>query len=144
MSNTFAPNRSCLFTERASHLTVKTYWLLVAMCGGGSVFDERGCLLRMRHVGHMAGIHFDRFGMGALCHHALLVRIDRPVCGGHHVPRRLGLPGGTRNLVGKRVSGDRHLRYRHVMRFGEGNVRCEVRREMSLFDPPVAVAIRLE
>jgi hypothetical protein len=29
MSNGFAPNRSYLCAERASHLTVKTYWLLV-------------------------------------------------------------------------------------------------------------------
>src|SRR5271156_4942509 len=29
MSNGFAPNRSHLCAERASHLTVKTYWLLV-------------------------------------------------------------------------------------------------------------------
>jgi hypothetical protein len=35
----------------------------------------------VRHVGHMAGIHFDRLGIGALRHHALLIRIDRPVCG---------------------------------------------------------------
>jgi hypothetical protein len=25
----------------------------------------------MRHVGHMAGIHLDRLGMGALRHHPL-------------------------------------------------------------------------
>src|SRR5580698_9403991 len=99
--------------------SVKTCWLLVDMCGGGSLFDELGCFLRVRHVGHMAGIHFDRLGMGTLRHHALLVRIDRPVCGGHHVPGWLGFPGGTRDLVGKRVSGDRHLRYGHVMGLGE-------------------------
>src|ERR1700720_3261489 len=51
--------------------------------GGGSLFDKLGCFLRVRHVGHMAGIHFDRLGISALRHHALLVRVDRPVCGGH-------------------------------------------------------------
>src|ERR1700676_1953724 len=59
---------------------------------------ELGRLFRMRHVRHMAGIHFDRRGMGALRHHALLLRIDRPVLGGHHVPARLGLPGGLVTL----------------------------------------------
>src|SRR3984893_11147782 len=88
------PHRSYLCAERASHLTVKTYWLLVDMCGGGSLFDDLCCFLRVRHVGHMAGIHFHRLGLGALRHHPLLVRIDRPVCGGHHVPGGLGLPGG--------------------------------------------------
>jgi len=53
---------------------------------GGSLFNKLGCFLRVRYVGHMAGIHFDRLGIGALRHHALLVRIDRSVCGGHHVP----------------------------------------------------------
>src|ERR1700688_4622825 len=46
-------------------------------CGGSSLFDELSCFLRMRHVGHMAGIYFDRLGVGALRHHPLLVRIDR-------------------------------------------------------------------
>src|SRR6266436_4230766 len=77
---------------------------------GGSLFDELGCFLGMRDVGHMAGIHFNRLGIGALRHHALLVRIDRPICGGHNVPAGLGLPGRRRDLVGERVSGDRHLR----------------------------------
>jgi hypothetical protein len=48
----------------------------VDVCGSGSLFDELGCFLRMRHVSHMAGIHFDRLGMGALRHHALLLRVD--------------------------------------------------------------------
>ena len=92
----------------------------------------------------MAGIHFDRLGIGALRHHALLVRIDRPVCGGHHVPGGLGLPGGRRNFVGERVGGDRHLRHSHEPRLFLRNVRCEVGREMLLVYPPVAVAVRLE
>src|SRR5580658_11109820 len=93
----------------------------------------------------MAGtIHFDRLGMGALRHHALLVRIDRPVCGGHHVPGGLGLPGGVRDLVGERVGGDWHLRYGHEVGHGRRNVRREVGREMRLFYPPVAAAVRLE
>src|SRR6202045_595865 len=101
---------------RDMHFTydVKTYWLLVGVRGGGGLFDELGRFLRVRHVGHMAGIHFDRPGLGALRHHALLVRIDRPVCGGHHVPSRLGLPSGLRDLMGERVGGDRHLRYGHI------------------------------
>jgi hypothetical protein len=47
--------------------------------GGGSLFDELSCLLRVRHVGNMARFHFDRLSLGALRHHALLIRIDRPV-----------------------------------------------------------------
>src|SRR5271154_5725864 len=31
--------------------SVKTCWLLVDRCGGGSLFDELGCFLRVRHVG---------------------------------------------------------------------------------------------
>jgi len=58
MSNAFAPNRSYLCAERASHLTVKTYWLPVDVCGGGSLFDELGCL------GHR-GYTMNGFGGGA-------------------------------------------------------------------------------
>src|SRR6266705_1097624 len=83
----------------------------------------------MRHIGHMSRIHFDRLGIGTL---------------GHHAPSGLGLACGTCDLVGKRVSGDRHLRYSHVVGLGWGNIRREVGREMLLFYPPVAVAIRLE
>src|ERR1700738_1338799 len=53
---------------------------------GRSLVDELGCFLRMRHVGYMARLHFDRLGLGALRHHALLLRIDRPVFGGPRVP----------------------------------------------------------
>src|SRR5271169_3436906 len=113
-------------------------------CGDGSLFYELGCFLRVRHVGHMAGIHFDRRGIGALSHHPLLLRIDRPVCGGHHVPGWLRLPGGIRNLMGERVGGDRHLRYSHECRLLRWNVCREVGREMRLVYPPVAVAVRLE
>jgi hypothetical protein len=56
MSNAFAPNRAYLCAERASHLTVKTYWLPVDVCGGGSLFDELGCL---GHRGY-TGIGSDR------------------------------------------------------------------------------------
>src|SRR5260370_3504423 len=111
---------------------------------GRSLFDELGCFLRMRHVGHMAGIYFDRLALGALRHHALLVRLDRPVCGSHHVPGRLGLPGGTPDLVGKRVRWDRHLRYSHVVGLGGGTIRSEVDREMRLVYPAGPVAVRLE
>src|ERR1700675_2374001 len=113
-------------------------------CGGSSLFDELGCFLRVRHVGHMAGVHFDGLGIGALSHHALLVRIDRPVCGGHHVPSGLGLPGGRRDLMRERVGRDRHLRYSHELRLFLRNVRCEVGREMLRIYPPIAVAVRLE
>src|SRR6202789_1479259 len=61
-------------------------WLVIDVCGGGGLFDELGCLLRVGHVGHMAGIDFDRLGAGALRHHPLLLRIDRSVLRGHHVP----------------------------------------------------------
>ena len=44
--------------------------------GGGGLFNELGCFVRMRHIGHMARLHFDRLGLGALRHHALLFRID--------------------------------------------------------------------
>src|SRR4029077_16167761 len=80
MSNAFAPNRSYLCAERASQLTVKTYWLPVDVCGGGSLFDELGCFLRVRHIGHMAGIHFDRLGIVALRHHPLLTCLHGTSC----------------------------------------------------------------
>jgi hypothetical protein len=51
----------------------------------------------------MAARHFDRLGTGALRHHAFLVRIDRPVNGGHPVPAGLGLPCGIRNFMRERV-----------------------------------------
>src|SRR5579863_8250570 len=102
--------------------SVKIYALLIGVCGGGSLFDELGCFLRVRHVGHMAGIDFDRLGIGALGHHALLYRIDRPIRAGHHVPRRLVPPRWIRDLVGERVGGDRHLRYRHEMSLSCGNI----------------------
>src|SRR3984893_7055363 len=111
---------------------------------GSSLFDELGCFLRARHVGNMARLHFDRLGLGALRHHALLIRIDRPVFGGHHVPGGLVLPRGIRNLMGERVGGDRHLRYSHECRLLWWNVRCEVGREMRLVYPPVIIAVRLE
>src|SRR5271155_4324292 len=34
--------------------------------GSRSLFDELGCFLRERHKGHMARLHFDRLGLGAL------------------------------------------------------------------------------
>src|SRR5579863_3258370 len=105
--------------------------------GSGSLFDELGCFFRMRHVGHMARLHFDRLGLGALCHHALLIRIDRPIFGGHHVPGGLALPGGRLNLVGERVGGDWYLRHSHEPRLLRRNVRCEVGCEMLLVYPPV-------
>src|ERR1700722_14744934 len=111
---------------------------------GGSLFDKLGCFLRARHVGNMARLHFDRLGLGALRHHALLIRIDRPVLGGHHVPGGLVLPRRIRNLMGERVGGDRHLRYSHECRLLRWNVRCEVGREMLLFYPPVVVAVRFK
>src|ERR1700733_12553356 len=118
---------------------------LVGVCGAGSLFDELGCLLRMRHVRHMAGaVYFNRLGMGALRHHALLVRIDRPVCRRHHVPGGLGFPRGICDLVGERVGGDRHLRHGHKGGLVRWNVRREVRREVSLFDPPVTIAVGLD
>src|SRR5260370_11495998 len=118
--------------------------LLTGSRGSGSLFDEFGCLLWMRHIGHMARIHFNCLSIGTLGHHALLVRIDRPVGGRHHVPGGLGLPGGRRDLVSGRGGGDRHLRYSHVVGLGWRNIRREVGREMLLFYPPVAVAVWLE
>src|SRR5277367_6980350 len=106
--------------------------------GGGSLFDELGCFLRMRHVGHMAGAaHFDCLGAGALRHHPLLLRIDGSVLRSDHVPGGLGLPGGLRNLMGERVGGNRHLRDSHEPRLLRWNVRCEVGSELLLDYPPV-------
>src|SRR5580693_10139954 len=98
----------------------------------------------MRHVGHMAGIHFDRLGVGAFRHHPLLVWIDRSVCAGHHVPGGLGLPCGLRDLVGKRVGRDRHLRYSHKLCLIPWDIRSEVSHKMFLFYPPVVVAVWFE
>src|SRR5271155_2422337 len=127
-------------TGSAEIILSESMWLLTDE--GGSLFDELGCFLRKRHIGHMARLHFDRLGLGALRHHALLVRIDRSVVGGDHVPGRLVFPGGIRNLMGERVGRDRHLRYGHELRLLPWNVRCKVGREMRLIYPPVAVAVR--
>src|ERR1700692_1180687 len=92
----------------------------------------------------MARLHFDRLGLGALRHHPFLIRIDRTVFGGDHVPGGLVLPGGIGHLMGERVGGDRHLRYSHERRLLRWNVGCEVGREMLLVYTPVAVAVWLE
>src|SRR5271170_2782809 len=92
----------------------------------------------------MARLHFDRLGLGALRHHALLVRIDRSVFGGHHVKGRLVLPGGILNLMGERVSRNRYLGYGHELRLIPWDVRCEVGHEMRLIYPPKPVAVRFE
>src|SRR6202023_1069241 len=110
----------------------------------GSLLDELGRFLRVRHVGHMARLHFDSLGFGALCHHALLIRIDRSVFTGHHVPGGLVLPRGILNLMGERVSRNRHLRYSHELRLIPWDVRCEVSHEMRLVYPPKPVAVRCE
>src|SRR5271163_387600 len=127
-------------TGSAESILSESTWLLTD--GGGSLFDELGCFLRKRHIGHMARLHFDRLGLGALRHHALLVRIDRSVFGGHHVPGGLMLPGGIFDLMGERVGRNRHLRYSHELSFIPWNVRCEVGHEMRLVDPPESVAVR--
>ena len=75
----------------------RTRTLLFNGRGGGSLFDKLGCFLRMGNVGHMAGIHFDRLGVRALRHHALLLRIDRAIGGRHHVPSRFRLPSRSLN-----------------------------------------------
>src|SRR5271155_4655451 len=129
-------------TGSAEIILSESIWLLTD--GGGSLFDELGGFLRKRHIGHMARLHFDRLGLGALCHHALLIRIDRSVFGGHHVKGRLVLPGGILNLMGERVSRNRHLRYSHELRLIPWDVRCEVGREMRLVYPPKPVAVRCE
>src|SRR5579859_6275160 len=92
----------------------------------------------------MARLHFDRLGLSALRHQALLIRIDRSIFAGHHVPGGLVLPGRVRHLMGERVGRDRHLRYSHELRFIPRNVRCEVSREMRLVYPPKPVAVRFE
>src|SRR3984957_9800499 len=112
--------------------------------GGGSRFDELGCFLRMRHVGHVARLHLDRLCLRALRHHALLVRIDRLVFAGYHVPGGLVLPRGILYLMRERVGGDRHLCYCHELRFIPWNVRCEVGDEMGLVDSPKPIAVRFE
>src|SRR5271163_1900259 len=70
---------------------------------GGSLLDELGCFLRVGHVGHMARLYLDRLSLGALRHHPLLVRIDRPNFGGDHVPGGLVLPGGVLDRVSERI-----------------------------------------
>src|SRR5271163_720319 len=129
-------------TGSAESILSESTWLLTD--GGGSLFDELGCFLRKRHIGHMARLHFDRLGLGALRHHALLVRIDRSVFGGHHVPGGFVLPGGVFDLMGERVGRDRHLRYSHELRLIPWDVRCEVGREMRLVYPPKPIAVRFE
>src|SRR5271168_1585738 len=129
-------------TGSAESILSESIWLLTD--GGGSLFDELGCFLRKRHIGDMARLHFDRLGLGALGHHALLIRIDRSVFGGYHVPGGLVLPGGICDLMGERVGRDRHLRYSHELRLIPWDVRCEVSYEMRLVDPPEPVAVRRE
>src|SRR5216683_8233690 len=112
MSNSFAPYRCYLCAERASHLTVKTYWLPVDVCGGGSLFDELGCLghrgytlsgfcrfsdhvdheLRLRQHGHVAALHFDGRCAHALGEEAFQVGMDGAILGGNDGPARLRLP----------------------------------------------------
>src|SRR5277367_4783342 len=99
---------------------------------------------RERHVSHVARLYFDRLGLGALSHHALLIRIDRSVFAGNHVPGGFVLPGWVLDLMGERVGRDRHLRYSHELRLISWNVRCEVSREMRLVYPPEPVAVRFE
>src|ERR1700685_3882925 len=112
--------------------------------GGGSRFDELSCFLRMRHVGHVAGLYLDRLCLSALGHHAFLVRIDRSVFAGHHVPGGLVLPRGVLYLMCERVGGDRHLRYCHELSFIPWNVRCGVGDEVGLVDPPKSIAVRFK
>src|SRR5580692_11916679 len=98
----------------------------------------------MRHVSHMARLHFDGRRLGALRHHALLIRVDRSVFAGHHVPGGLVLPGGLRNRMSERVGRDWHLRYSHELRLIPRDVRCEVSHEVRLVYPPKPVAVRFE
>src|SRR5580698_7794537 len=92
----------------------------------------------------MARLYFDRLGLGALRHHALLIRIDRSVFAGNHVPGRFMLPGRVLDLMGERVGRNRHLRYSHELRLIPWNVCCEVSHEMRLVYPPETVAVRFE
>src|SRR5580693_2470915 len=73
-----APRRETapvLRAGRKSHLQLKADRPLVCVCGGGRLFNQLDCFLRMRHVRHVAGAaHFDRLGMGALRHHPFLDR----------------------------------------------------------------------
>jgi hypothetical protein len=48
------PAEPLFFVRDLGTCNVKTSWLLVDVCGGSSLFDELGCFLRVRHVGHMA------------------------------------------------------------------------------------------
>ena len=54
------------------------------------------------------------------------------------------LPCRVRNLMGEAVGGDRHLRYGYELCLLSWNIRCEVRREVLLVYPPVAIAVRPE
>src|ERR1700730_7561841 len=102
-----------ILTGSAEFISSESVWLPIDVCGGGRLFDELGRFLRKRHIGHVARLHFDRLGLGALCHHALLIRIDRSVFGGHHVPGGLMLPCWILDLMGERVSRNRYLRNCH-------------------------------
>ena len=112
--------------------------------GGGSLFDELGCFLRVRHVGHMAGFHFDRLGVGALRHHPFLVRIDRSVFGGHHVPGGFGFQAGIVTLwVNESVEiGTCDIAMNSALSSGMSAAKSAAK--CCLVDPPVAVAVRLE
>src|SRR5271170_7567194 len=78
--------------------------------------------------------------MGALRHHALLLRIDRVVCGGHHVPGGFRLPGRSLNRSGERVEREQNLRHRHKRRLRLRNVRCEIGMEGCRVNVEVATA----
>jgi len=140
MLNVVAQNRSRAARSVDSSCNAKTCWLLVDVCVCGSIFDELGRFLRVRHVGHVARVHFDGGRIGALGHHAFLYRIDRPIRAGHHIPGGLGLPGGIRDLVGERISGDRYLRSSHECRarLFDGNTQAEDKL-VSLFEPQTEI-----
>src|SRR5260370_41357709 len=127
MSNAFAPNRSYLCAERASHLTVKTYWLPVDVCGAGSVFDELGCLghrgytmnvfgggadniddeARVRQHRDVAAVDSVGGCIHTLRHEAFQIRVNRAVVVGHDVPTRLRLPGGAFRFLKEQVGSGR-------------------------------------
>src|SRR5260370_34123644 len=138
MSNAFAPNLSYLCAERASHLTVKTYWLPVDVCGGGSLCDELGCLghrgytmngvgggadniddeVRVRQHRDVAAVDTVGGCIHTLRHEAFQIRVNRAVVVGDDVPTRLRLPGDARGIPAEQV-GSRRIMCRpdHLLLF---------------------------
>src|SRR5258708_8622652 len=125
MSNAFAQNRSYLCAERASHFSVKTYWLPVDVCGGGSLFDELGCLghrgytlsgfcrfsdhvdheVRLRQHRHVAALRLDGRCAHAPGEEAFQVWMNGAILACNDGPARLRLPSDAVYFLVEQVLG---------------------------------------